>query len=126
MEERKTAAIVLSVLALIAIFFTVILPYVRHKSTQTLSFSTCTVHFKYFDKGLEDDTYRAAKNELALCLCDVYEKKPDTAVGNQIITIYRQYGRHNGYDSLTNSQTINLDSIIKNKKMTFDTLVLVD
>src|ERR1700733_10398278 len=100
MEERKTAAIALSVLALIAIFFMVILPYVRHKGTQTLSFSTCTVHFKYFDKGLEDDTYRAAKNELALCLCDVYVKKPDTAVGNQIISIYRQYGSHNGFDSL--------------------------
>jgi hypothetical protein len=30
MEERKTAAVVLSVLALTTIFFTVILPYVRH------------------------------------------------------------------------------------------------
>lgn len=126
MEERKTAAIVLSGLALIAIFFIMILPYLRHKSTQTLSLGTCTVHFKYFDKGLEDDTYRAAKNKLALCLCDVYVKKPDTAVGNQIVTIYRQYESHNGYVSLANNRTISPDSVTEYKKMAFDTLVLVD
>jgi hypothetical protein len=127
MEERRTAAIVLSVLTLIIIFFAVILPYIRHKSTQTLSFGTCAVQFKYFDKGLENDTYRAAKNKLALCLCNVYIKNPDTAVGNQIISIYRQYGGHSAsYDSLTYNHTTNLDSIIKNKRTAFDTLITVD
>jgi hypothetical protein len=126
MEERKTAAIVLSVLVLIVIFFTMILPYIRHKGTQTLSFNACTIHFEYFDKGLEDDTYRAAKNKLALCLCNVYQKKPDTAVANQILGIYRLYGNHNGVDSASYNRTTNLDSIIKNKSMVFDTLVYVD
>jgi hypothetical protein len=126
MEERKTAAIVLSVLALIVVFFTTILPYIRYKSTQTLSYDTCTVHFKYFNKGLDDDVYRAANNKLALCLCNVYIKKPDTALGNRILSIYRQYGSHNGNDSLTYNHTKNLDSIIKNKPMAFDTVILVD
>jgi hypothetical protein len=126
MEERKTAAIVLSILALIAIFFMVILPYIRHKSTQTLSFKTCTVHFKYWDKAPDEDTYRAAKNKLALCLCNVYTKMPDTSVSHQIISIYREYGSHYGHDSLTFNQTTNIDSIIKNKRMAFDTLILID
>ncbi|BAU52422.1 hypothetical protein MgSA37_00583 [Mucilaginibacter gotjawali] len=38
MEERKTAAIVLSILALVIIFFTVILPEIKFRGTQTLSF----------------------------------------------------------------------------------------
>jgi hypothetical protein len=126
MEERKTAAIVLSILALIAIFFIKILPYIRHKSTQTLSFKTCTVNFKYWDKASDYDNYRAAKNKLALCLCNVYEKKPDSAIGQQILKIYREYDSHSANDSLTYNNTTNVDSVVKNKTMAFDTLITFD
>jgi hypothetical protein len=122
MEERKTAAVVLSILLLIGI----ILIYIHNKNKQTLSFNTCTVHVSYINKGLEGDTYRAAKNKLALCLCNVYIKKPDTAVGKEIMTIYRQYGSHISSDSLTYNHTNNIDSIIRNKSVAFDTLILVD
>jgi hypothetical protein len=123
MEERKVAAIVLSIIALIIIFFTAVLPEIRYRGTQTISFKTCTVRFKYFDKGLIVDAGRAANNKLALCLCNVYAHKPDTAVANQILRIYKQYG---DMDSLSFGYKYNLDSLLKNKKTVFDTLILVD
>jgi hypothetical protein len=125
MEERETAAIVLSVIALVIIFYTAILPEIRFRGTQTLSFKGCTVHFKYFDKGLVPDADRAANNKLALCLCDVYAQKPDSAVANRILKIYREYGTQNIADSNSYNHT-NLDSLTKNKKLAFDTLILLD
>ena|ERR1700749_5101585 len=123
MEERKIAAIILSIIALIVIFFTAVLPEIRYRSTQTISFKTCTVRFKYFDKGLIADAGRAANNKLALCLCDVYAHRPDTVVANQILKIYKEYGDR---DSLSFDHKYNLDSLIKNKKTVFDTTILVD
>ena len=126
MEERKTAFIVLSVIALIILFYAAILPEIRYRGSQTISFKTCTVHYKYFDKGFVDDADRAANNELALCLCNSYAKKRDTAVANQILKIYRKYGSHNGADSISYRHHDNLDSIIKERKTAFDTLILLD
>jgi len=119
MEERKTAAIVLSVIALVIIFFTAILPEIRYRSTQTVSFKSCTVHFNYFDKGMVADADRAANNKLALCLCDIYARKPDSAVAGKILKIFKQY------DSTGHGKG-NIDSIIKNKKVAFDTLIEMD
>jgi len=123
MEERKTAAIVLSIIALIVIFFAVILPEIRYKSTQTISFKACTVKFKYFDAGLDYDVNRSANNKLALCLCDIYAHKPDTAVANKILKIYKEYGDR---DSLSFGHKYNLDSLVKNKKTVFDTTIWAD
>jgi hypothetical protein len=123
-EERKTAAIVLGIIAVVIIFFTTILPEIRFHSTQTISFKNCTVRFKYWDSGLVPDIYRASQNKLALCLCNSYQQKRDTAVGNRIIQIYRQYGNHGSYDS---TRVINnVDSIIKHKNDLLDTLVTID
>jgi len=124
MEERKTAAWILGIIALVVIFFTVILPEIRFRSTQTLSFKNCTIHFKYDDKSLASDVYRTSQNKLGLCLCGIYNQKPDTSVGKRIIQIYRQYGNHDNYDSIR--LTNNIDSIIKHKFAVLDTLVLLD
>ena len=119
MEERKTAAIVLSVLLLIVI----IILYFHNSSKQTLSLNSCIVHISYV-KGLEADSYRAAKNKLALCLCNVYQHKPDTAIRNMILTTYQFYGTHNGHDSVIYIN--NIDSVIRNKSAVFDTLIYND
>lgn len=123
MEERKTAAIVLSIVALVIIFYTAILPEIRFRGTQTISFKSCKVNFKYFDKGLISDIDRAANNKLALCLCDIYAHKPDTAVARKILNIYNQYGTR---DSLSVHHKDSLNSIISDKKTVFDTLILID
>ena len=99
MEERRTAAWVLGTLSLVVLFFSVVLPAIRFHSTQTISFKNCTVHFKYRNKGLEADTYRASQNKLGLCLCNSYLQKADTSVANHIIQIYQQYGNHFDYNS---------------------------
>jgi hypothetical protein len=121
MEERKTAAVVLGIIALIVVFFVVTLPGIRFRGVHTLSFKSCTVHFKYDHAGLESDIYRAAQNKLALCLCKVYQQTPDTAIANHIMQNYRQYGAH---DNLYFHSTI--DSVIKHKNEVLDTLILVD
>ena len=121
MEERKTAAIVLGILGVVVLFFTVILPWIRFHSTQTISFKNCTVHFDYWDKDYVTDIDRVAHNKLALCLCDSYQQKPDTAVANNIVQIYKQY---DNYDSTRFTYTI--DSVIKHKKMVLDTTIAVD
>lgn len=121
MEERKTAAIVLPIIALIILFFTVIFPEIR--KPKTISFKACTVKFKYFDAGLDYDVNRSANNKLALCLCDIYAHKPDTAVANKILKIYKEYGDR---DSLSFGHKYNLDSLVKNKKTVFDTTIWAD
>ncbi|TWJ03366.1 hypothetical protein JN11_00904 [Mucilaginibacter frigoritolerans] len=119
MEERKTAAIVLPIIALIILFFTVIFPEIR--KPQTISFKSCKVQVEYFT-GLEEDANRATNNKLALCLCDLYVHNPDSAIASQILKIYREYGTHDS----TSYGRDSLNSIIKNKKTVFDTLILLD
>lgn len=126
MEERKVAAIVLPIVAIIVIFFTVILPEIHHTGIQTLSFKSCTVNFKYSNIISESDINRISQNKLALCLCSLYKNKPDTTVANRIIKIYRQYDLLNNTDSLYLNKTPNLDSILKNKAAVFDTTVVID
>ncbi len=126
MEERRTAAWVLGAIALIVIFFTVILPSVRYHSTQTLAFKGCVVHFKYYRPASDYDVYRTNQNRLALCLCDSYQKTTDTATRSKIIEIYKAYNRYNDYDSLIVKNHYSIDSIIKHKGAIFDTTVLVD
>lgn len=124
MEERKTAAIVLGILALALLFFTIILPAIRYHGTQTIAFRGCTVKYKYWNSGLVPDIDRVSQNKLALCLCNIYQQKPDTAVRNRIIKIYKQYGKYTRDDSLRFNN--NIDSIIKNKYAVLDTLILID
>lgn len=94
MEERKTAAIVLSILALIALFFIVILPYIHLKSTHTLSFKNCSIPFKYiYEIDTTDDGYTIAQNKLGLCLCNAYHKKPAPDISKKIMELYKKYGR---------------------------------
>ncbi|HEY4324520.1 MAG TPA: hypothetical protein VGN20_11055 [Mucilaginibacter sp.] len=127
MEERKTAAIVLSILAFILIFFTVILPYFKLKSDQTLSFKTCTVHFKYrYSIDTTEDAYTVAQNELALCLCKVYDKKQDIEISKRIMKIFKKYGSPISPDSASFSKYNNLDSVLKYRKVAFDPMIAVD
>jgi hypothetical protein len=126
MEERKTAAIILSILAFIAIVFFIILPYINKKRTHTLSYSTCSVDFKYrYDVDTLDDFYFIAQNDLALCLCNAYLKKPVDTVARQILKIYKSYGTSISRDSVNNMRYNNLDSILKYKEKAF-TRVLDD
>jgi hypothetical protein len=124
MEERKTAAWVLGVIGLGIIFFTVVLPAIRFRSTQTISFQSCTVHFQFSEKYDAADIYGASQNKLGVCLCNIYKQKPDTSISNQIIKIYKKYGNHYLYDSVRLYN--NIDSIMKYKDKLFDTVVQVD
>jgi len=54
-------------------------------------------------------------------LCNSYQQKPDTAVANHIVHIYKQY---DNYDSTRFNY--NIDSIIKQKKTVLDTTIAVD
>ncbi|EHQ30030.1 hypothetical protein [Mucilaginibacter paludis] len=131
MEERKTAAVVLGIFVLIALGLIIILRQKQHHqaqalfaTTKTISFKTCTIRYKYWNKGLMGDIERAAQNELALCLCDSYRQQRDTAVANRIMRIYKRYGNHYGPDSLSLYNSV--DSLIKNRNRVLDTLVLAD
>ena len=66
MDERKTAAIVLGIIALIVIFVTTILPKARHSGTQTIFFGQCTVNFVYGNQVVDSDIYNAAQNKLGI------------------------------------------------------------
>lgn len=126
MEERKTAAIVLSILALIVLFFSVIMPYINFRRSHTLLIKTCKIDFNYiYSIDTADDGVRAAQNKLALCLCHLYDKKKDTAVAKQILKIHQQYGTSVSPDS-TGHLRYSLDSILKYRKKAFDTTILFD
>ena len=123
MEERKTAVIVLGIVAVIIIFITVIIPETRFRGTKIIAFRNCSVSFHYDDKDDTSNIRGISQKKLALCLCNTYGQKPDTALSNRIIQIYRQYG--NRYiDSL--GLYNNIDSIIKHKSELLDTMILLD
>ena len=127
MEEKKTAAIVLSILALITIFFFGVLPYINRKRTYTLSYKSCTVHFKYaYQVDTTDDGFVAAQNELALCLCNAYEKKHDTDIARQIMKLNKKYGNYISPDSANHSPYSNIDSVLKYKNTAFNPKIMVD
>ena len=126
MEERKTAAIVLGIIALVVIIFTVIMPYINERKTQTLQFRSCTVHFKYHDGYSPNyDIYRVAQSNFALCLCKIYQPG-DTAISDRIIKIYKETGNPIGPDTVYKLKNSGVDNIIKYRSKAFDTLILVD
>jgi hypothetical protein len=127
MEERKTAAIVLSILGLIFIFFVFILPYINLKKDHELNYKNCKVSFRYaFSIDTTDDGYIAGQHKLGLCLCDSYHIKKDRGIEAQIIKIYSKYGIPISQDKLHNSMYNKLDSIMKYRKKAFDTVIVVD
>jgi hypothetical protein len=120
MEERRTAARVLGIVGLLILVFTVILPRVRHNGVQTLSFKGCEVHFYYDIPGQDSDISRAAQNNLALCLCKLYQQKPDSAVKRRIMAVFNQYE----LDSARKG--FNFNDLLKNGTALFDTVVTTD
>lgn len=120
MEEKKTAAIVLSILALVAIFFFGVLPYIDKKSTHILAYSNCKIKFKYrYDVDALDDFYIIAQNDLGLCLFGSYLKKHNDTVAKKIIDIYKKYGHSICPDTINEVRYRNLDSILKYKIKAF-------
>ena len=127
MEERKTAAIVLSILALVIIFFTVILPEIKFRGTQTLSFKGCAIHFTYYSHATSADEDVIAQNKLGLCLCSLYDKKHDTAVAKKILYLYYKSGSSTTHDSLKHIGNNKIDSILKYRNKAFnDTVIMLD
>ena len=127
MEERKTVGSVLMALAFIAVICFGVVPYIRLKSTHTLTFKNCSVEFKYYGSpDTTDDGYRYAKGKLGLCLCNAYIRKKDPIIGKQIMELHKQYGNSVAPDSTPHANYNKLDSIVKYRKMAFDTAMLLD
>lgn len=127
MEERKTAAIVLGILAVIIIIFTIVIPKIKFKSTQTLSYNNCTIHFRYArETDTSDDGYIAGQDKLGLCLCSVYDKRHDTTISKKIMELYRKYGSPVTLDTNKKADYNNLDSVLKYKHKAFDTVIMED
>ena len=127
MEERKTAAIVLSIVALIGIYFFAVVPYINLKKAHTISFKGCTISFYYrYSIDTTEDAYNAAQNQLGLCLCKAYDKKPDAIIGKQIMKIYFKYGSPIAQDTLNREQHDNLDIVLKHRNEVFNPKILWD
>ncbi|RKR80935.1 hypothetical protein BDD43_1073 [Mucilaginibacter gracilis] len=127
MEERKTAVIVLSIVALIGIYFFVVAPYINLKKAHTISFKDCTISFYYrYSIDTTEDAYYVAQNQLGLCLCKAYDKKPDTTIGKQIMKIYFKYGSVIAHDTLNREQRDNLDTVLKHRDEVFNPKILWD
>jgi hypothetical protein len=127
MAERRTAGVVLGGLAFIAVICFWVLPYIIFKSTHTLSFKNCSVEFKYYAAvDTADDGYRLAKSKLALCLCNAYPHEKDSTTGKQIMKLHKQYGNSVAPDSTLYYKYNKLDSIVKYRKMAFDTVLALD
>jgi hypothetical protein len=124
MEERKTAAIVLSIVALIFIYLIVIRPYIDLKRAHTVSFKNCSVSFYYrYNVDTIEDAYSSAQDSLALCLCKAYDKKADSVIGKQIMKIYLKYGNIDNLDTINHSRYHTLDTILKHRNITFNTKI---
>ncbi|WP_448701490.1 hypothetical protein ACFGVR_04755 [Mucilaginibacter sp. AW1-3] len=121
MEERKTAAYVLSVVALIFLYIFWLRPYRDLKKEHTLSFKTCSVKFHYrYAVDTNETSYGIAKTELVMCVCSLYMHKPDTAAARFIMNYYKKHGQNPSPDSLHHAQYNNLDSIIKYREKALD------
>lgn len=127
MEERRTAAIVLSVLGFIVLVFTVIVPYINLKRTYAISYRACSISFQYEHSiDTADEGYKAAQNKLALCLCKAYDKKPDTAVARKIMLLYNKCGVSACQDTFGHASYNNLDSVLKYREQVFNPVILID
>lgn len=114
MEERKTAAIVLPIVALICFYIFWIRPYIDFKKEHTLSFKTCSVKFHYrYSVDTSETSYQIAQTDLIMCACSLYIRKPEIVTAKFIMNYYKKYGQNPSPDSLHHSQYNNLDSIIK-------------
>ncbi len=121
MEERRVAAIVLSIVALIFWIIFWLLPYIDLKKEHTLSFKTCSVRFHYsHDIDMHEADYTIAKTQLVMCSCSLYLHKPDTATARFIMDFYKEHGHNPSPDSIHLSQYNKLDSIIKYRDIALD------
>jgi len=121
MEERRVAAYVLSVVALIFWVIFWLIPYIDFKKEHTLTFKTCSIKFHYYhNSDTSDQYYNIAQTDLTMCLCSLYMHKPDTAIARYIMSFYKTYGRNPSPDSLHQSRYNNLDSIIKYREKALD------
>ncbi|MET3500609.1 hypothetical protein ABIC45_002200 [Mucilaginibacter rubeus] len=127
MNERKWTLTVILLIALgIGIYN--LINCINKRSMQTVSFKNCTENYYYSTQwpGMEGDEDHAAKGRLARCLCQSYLQKPDTAISRKIMEIYNSDGRRILFNTSHNKNYNKLDSIIKYRKMAFDTLALYD
>ena len=125
MEERKTAFWVLSVLLLIIVFFSLIIPYINRRREHVLEYKSCRVKFNYiYNVDSMDIGYIAAQNKLGYCLCEHYKQIKDDTIKHKIIQLYTYYG--STLDSLK-VHNINIDTILKYDDLAFnDSVIVID
>lgn len=75
---------------------------------------------------MDGEENRAANGRLALCLCKIYRQKPDTTTARKILELYDNSGHRGLFNTSHNRKYNKLDSVIKYRKMVFDTLALYD
>jgi hypothetical protein len=118
MEERKTAAIVLSIVALIGFFFTVVMPYIKLNRTYTLAYDGCSIPFRYDNSVDEKDPgYISAQNKLGLCLSNQYYNHPEPKLSRYIMQLYINYSNSYANDSIRYNL---IDSVVTNRERVFD------
>lgn len=104
------------------------------KYTGEIVFKNCKVDYPLHDDEKECISkygavtnqweYESALRELALCLCDQYDKKPDEEIKNKIIEI-SQY-KFEFYSRDASFKKVNFDSILMNRKEIFDPTIIID
>ncbi|KAA0128237.1 hypothetical protein FY557_09475 [Chryseobacterium sp. SN22] len=104
------------------------------KYTGEIVFKNCKVDYPLHNEEKEIETYygavtnqweyESALRELALCLCDRYDKKPDEEIKNKIIEI-AQY-KFEFYPRDASFKKVNFDSILMKRKEIFDPTIIID
>lgn len=99
--------------------------------TKTITFRNCKVEYMSYGSG-EKKVYEnhsitnqwefeSAKRQLALCLCEMYLKKPDAKIKTKILEIYNTEEEY--YE---NPKNLEFDTILKKRKDIFDPKILLD
>ncbi|AYL94587.1 hypothetical protein [Mucilaginibacter celer] len=98
------------------------------RQVQTITFKNCTENYYYSTKwpDMEGEEDYAARGRLAVCLCQSYSEKADTAIARKIMEIYNNDGRHILFNTSQDKNYNKLDSVIKYRKMVFDTVAQYD
>jgi hypothetical protein len=126
MEERNTAAVVLGILALAALFFAFVLPWINFRKSHTISYKNCHVSYSYmYQADTVDDGYIAAENKLSLCICSFYDTTRSAFAKTEIMKRYKKYGPTNDLDTFRKAP-YNFDSVLKYRNKIFDTTIMVD
>ena len=95
--------------------------------THTLSYGGCNIEFKYnYSVDTTDLEYPAANGRLAICLCEKYLNSKDPNIGRRVMLIYQTYGLPLPPDTTYRVTIPPLDTVVKYRKMAFDTLVALD